>query len=144
MTQADSILNTGSATLPLYPETSSQFSSPRVPFSPVPPYMSPTLGRAGPLEPQEVDGQGLTEEEYKRRLTARAVASTQEGPVELSAMHFSAPDPDAEMQNPLLKPNHTKVAERTSRLRSTHGVGDLRGIASRSPSRSPAMSDDIG
>ena len=124
--------------------------------------MSMKLGHAEPLPPQEADGHSLTEEEFKRRLKSRTPVQATEGRVELSTIRFSTPDLEAEVKSPLLearpqsepkpkpkpkpKPelNHSKEIERSQRLRSSPAVGDLRAMASRSSSHSPARSDDLG
>lgn len=117
------------------------------------------LGKAESIEPQEIMGVGLTEEEYIRRFKSRTPVSALDGPVELAALRFSVAEILTDAAKPLLKPKHTpkvkanaepkrkqkESMERSSRLRSSPGIGDLRAMAvSRSPSISPARSDDIG
>jgi hypothetical protein len=113
--------------------------------------MPMTFEKAEPIEPQEIMGTGLTEEEYKRRFKSRTPVSALDGPVELATLRFSAADIYAEAEKPLLKPNGKRkpkprqTTERSSRLRSSPAIGDLRALAvSRSPSISPARSDDLG
>lgn len=103
--------------------------------------------KAEPTEPQEIMGTGLTEEEYKRRFKFRTPVSALNGPVELATLRFSAADIYAEAKNPLLKPKPKprQIPERSSRLRSSPAIEDLRALAvSRSPSISPVRSDDLG
>lgn len=131
-----------------YTLTSSTLSSPRLPFSPAPAYRSMTLSKEEPVEPQEIMGIGLTEEEFTRRSKSRTPVNALDGPVELAALRFSAADVYAEAEKPLVKPKKAPrliPRERSSRLRASPAFGDLRALAvSRSPSISPVRSDDLG
>lgn len=107
-----------------------------------------TLSKEEPVEPQEIMGIGLTEEEFTRRSKSRTPVNALDGPVELAALRFSAADVYAEAEKPLVKPKKAPrliPRERSSRLRASPAFGDLRALAvSRSPSISPVRSDDLG
>ncbi|KEF55631.1 uncharacterized protein A1O9_08381 [Exophiala aquamarina CBS 119918] len=145
-----------SSTLPLYNVTSPQLSSPRI-FSPAPAYMPISHEKAESIEPQEIMGVGLTEGDYIRRFKSRTPASAFGGPIELATLRFSAVNIFAKAEKQLLKPKQTTKAEadpkrkpeepveRPSRLRSSPAISDLRAMAlSRSPSISPARTDNLG
>jgi len=117
------------------------------------------IAKVESTEPQEIMGAGLTEEEYIRRFKSRTPVSAVDGPAELATHRFSAAEILADAEKPLLKSKQTPKAkskrkstrkheesmERPTRLRSSPAIGDLRAMAvSRSPSISPARSDDLG
>ncbi|KAK5264834.1 hypothetical protein LTR96_009633 [Exophiala xenobiotica] len=111
-------------------------ATPDLPASFAPAYTL-TTSKDKELEPQEIMGLGLSTDEFNRRNRSRSPVHSLDGPVELASQRFSAINPHIDDKCTLPELRHGRTKERSSRLRNSPGVHNLRVEASRSPSASP-------
>jgi len=116
--------------LPYYRE-----ATPDLPASFAPAYTLTSKDKE--VEPQEIMGLGLSTDEFNRRNRSRSPAHSLDGPVELASQRFSAINPHVNDKSTMPDLRHGRTKERSSRLRNSPGVHNLRVEASRSPSASP-------
>ncbi|KAK7906094.1 hypothetical protein LTR67_000820 [Exophiala xenobiotica] len=111
-------------------------ATPDLPASFAPAYTL-TTSKDKELEPQEIMGLGLSTDEFNRRNRSRSPVHSLDGPVELASQRFSAINPHIDDKCTAPELRHGRAKERSSRLRNSPGVHNLRVEASRSPSASP-------
>lgn len=90
------------------------------------------------LEPQEMMGLGLSLDDFNRRNRSRSPVHSLEEPVELASQRFSAVNPHVDDDRTVQETRYGRRKDRSSRLRSSPGIQNLRVEVSRS--RSPSSS----